>query len=72
MVVDSSSSHLNTGVPECKREVRGEVEGHLLSEWSIGFDLLPIHSSCPPSSAKSVDTSKIAATTSGKTTWSGP
>ena len=72
MVVDSSSSHLNTGVPERKREVRGEVEGDLLSEWAIGFGLISIHSSCAPSSAINVDASKIAATTSGKTTQSGP
>lgn len=72
VVVDSSSSRLNTGVPECKREVRGEVEGDLLSEWSIGFGLLAIHSSCPPSNAKNVDALEIAATTSGKTTQSGP
>lgn len=61
MVVDFSSSHLNTGVLPCKREVRVEVEGDLLLEWVIGFGLLSIHSSCPPSSAKNVDASKIVA-----------
>jgi len=72
VVVDSSSSRLKTGVPACKGEVRGEVEGDLLSEWVVGLGWLTIHSSCPPSSSKNVDASKIAASTSGKTTRSEP
>ena len=43
-VVDPSYSRLGTGISECKREVRGEVEGDLLCECSVGFDLLAIHS----------------------------
>ena len=65
MVVDSSSSCLDTGEPACNWEVRGDVEGDLLSEWSIDLDLLAIHSLGPPSSAKNVDAPKIVASTSG-------
>ena len=53
-------------------EVGGVDEGDLLSEWYLDFDLGAIHSSCPPSSAKNFDASKIVATTSGKTTRSRP
>ena len=72
MGVFFSTSHLKMGDLECEGEVGGDGEGDLLSEWSVGFDLLPIHSSCPPSSAKNVGASKIAATTSGKTTQARP
>ena len=65
MVVDSSSSCLDTGEPTCNWEVQGDVEGDLLLEWSIDLDLLAIHSSCPPSSAKNVDAQKIVASTFG-------
>ena len=36
-------------------EVGGVDEGDLLSEWYLDFDLVAIHSSCPPSSAKYVE-----------------
>lgn len=46
-------------------EVRGVDEGDLLSEWYLDFDLVSIHSSCPPSSAKYVEGPKIGSTTRG-------
>ena len=42
------------------------MEGELLLEWLADLGLLAIHSQGPPSSAKNVDASKIAATTLGK------
>ena len=57
---------------KCNGEVGGDGEGDLLSEWTIDLDFLTIHSSCPPSSTKNVDASKITASTSGKTTRSRP
>ena len=72
MVVVFSTSGLETRDLAFEGEVRGEVEGDLLSEWAISLDFLTIHSSFPPSSAKNVDASKIAASTSGKTTRSRP
>jgi len=72
VIVDFSTSLLKIGDLECHGEVGGDVEGDLLSEWSMDLDLLTIHSSCTPSSTKNVDASKITASTSGKTTWFGP
>ena len=63
LVVVFSTSHLEIGDRECEGEVVGDVEGDLLSEWIIDLDLLTIHSSCPPSSTKNVDASKIIAST---------
>jgi len=68
VVVVSSTSLLKTGVPACKGEVGGEVEGDLPSEWIVDLGLLTIHISCPPYSTKNFDASKIVASTSGKTT----
>ena len=48
------------------------MEGDLLLEWSIGFGLITIHSSGPPSSAKYVEAPKIGSTTRGIPTRSGP
>ena len=52
-------------------EVGGVDEGDLLSEWHLDFDLVAIHSSCPPSSAKYVEGPKIGSTTRGIPTRSG-
>ena len=43
MVVDSSSSYLDTGKPVCNWEVRGDVEGELLLEWFVDLGLPAIH-----------------------------
>ena len=51
-------------------EVGGVDEGDLLSEWYLDFDLVAIHSSCPPS-AKYVEGPEIRSTTRGIPTWSG-
>ena len=52
-------------------EVGGVDEGDLLSEWHLDFDLVSIHSSCPPSSAKYVEGPEIGSTTRGIPTRSG-
>jgi len=57
---------------KCNGEVGGDGEGDLLSEWCLDLDLLAIHSSCPPSSAKYVEAPKIGSTTRGIPTRSGP
>ncbi len=72
VVVALSTSLFTIRDLEFKGEVRGDVEGDLLSEWAMDLDLLAIHISCPPSSAKKIYASKITASTSGKTTRSGP
>ena len=41
------------------------MEEDLLLEWIVDLDFLAIHSSCPPSSAKNVDASKIVVSTFG-------
>jgi len=64
VVVVSSTSRLKTGVLACEGEVIGEVEGDLLSEWTVDLGLLAIQISCPPSRAKNIDASKIATSTS--------
>ena len=43
MVVDSSSSCLDTGEPTCNWEVRGDAEGELLLEWFVDLGFLAIH-----------------------------
>ena len=53
------------------REVGGVDEGDLLLEWYLDFDLVAIHSSGPPSSAKYVEGPKIGSTTRGIPTQSG-
>lgn len=72
VIVLLSSSRLKTRVLTCKGEVGGGVEGDLLLEWVVDLGFLAIHSSCPPSSTKNVDASKITTSTSGKTTKFGP
>ena len=67
-----STSRLKIGDLEYEGEVGGDGEEDLLSEWAMDLDFLSIHISCPPSNAKNVDALKITATTSGKTTRSGP
>ena len=57
---------------KCNGEVGGDGEGDLLSEWYSDLDLLAIHSSGPPSSAKYVEAPKIGSTTRGIPTQSGP
>ena len=57
---------------KCNGEVGGDDEGDLLSEWYSDLDLLAIHSSGPPSSAKYVEALKIGSTTRGIPTRSGP
>ena len=52
-------------------EVGGVDEGDLLSEWHLDFDLVAIHSSCPPSSAKYVEGPEIGSTKRGIPTRSG-
>ena len=52
-------------------EVGGVDEGNLLSEWYSDFDLVAIHSSCPPSSTKYVEGPEIGSTTRGIPTRSG-
>ena len=52
-------------------EVGGVDEGDLLSEWHLDFDLVSIHSSGPPSSAKYVEGPEIGSTTRGIPTRSG-
>ena len=46
-------------------EVGEDVEGDLLLEWYLDLDLLAIHSSGPPSSAKYVEALKIESTKRG-------
>ena len=53
-------------------EVEGVDEGVLLSEWYLDLDLLSIHSSGPPSSAKYVEAPKIGSTTRAIPARSGP
>ena len=53
------------------REVREVNEGDLLSEWYLDFDLVAIHSLCPPSSAKYVEGPEIRSTTRGIPTRPG-
>ena len=72
VVVIFSTSRFEIGDLEWEGEVGEDNEGDLLSEWAMVLDLISIHSSCPPSSAKNVDASKIVASTLGKTTRSGP
>ena len=72
LVVGFSTSLLKIGDLECDGEVGGDVEGDLLSKWYLDLDLLAIHSSGPPSSAKYVEVPKIRSTTRGLSTWSGP
>ena len=52
VVVVFSTSRLEFGDSECDGEVRGDVEGDLLSEWILDLGLLAIHSSGPSSSTK--------------------
>lgn len=72
VVVAFSTSCLKIRDSECEGEVGRDVERDLLSEWAMDLNSLTIHSSGPPSSTKNVDASKIAASTSGKTTRSRP
>ena len=47
VVIVFSTSRLGFKDLECDGEVGGDVEGDLLLEWYLDFDLLAIHSSGP-------------------------
>ena len=70
VVFSTSGSRFKNSI--CDGEVGEDGEGDLLSEWFLDFDLLSIHSSGPPSSAKYVEAPKIGSTTRGIPTRSGP
>ena len=65
-IISCSTSHLGSEDLEDFLEVAGEGEGVLLLEWPVNLDLLAIHSSGPPSSAKMLKPQKLLPQRGGK------